>query len=71
MPDTLAGVPLTDDEARELSRAAKQVDAFRQRRDALIVQAHAEGAGLREIARAAGLTHRAVAKILERQQADG
>ena len=71
MTETLAGVPITPETARELSRAAKQVDAFRQRRDALIVQAHAEGAGLREIARAAGLTHRAVAKILERQQADG
>lgn len=64
--ETLAGVPLTPDTARELSRAAKQVESFRQRRDTLIVRAQAEGAGLREIARAVGLTHRAVAKIIER-----
>jgi len=64
--DTISGVPIRPDTARELSRAAKQVDAFRARRDQLIVQAHAEGAGLREIARVAGLSHRAVAKIIER-----
>jgi len=63
---TLTSVPITPDTARELSRAAKQMHSFRARRDQLIVQAHAEGAGLREIARVAGLTHRAVAKIIER-----
>lgn len=68
MPETLAGVPITPETARELSRAAKQITAFTQRRNALIVQAQAEGAGLREIARAAGLTHRAVAQIIERQR---
>lgn len=68
---TLSVVPITPDTARELSRAAKQVESFRQRRDALVVQAHAEGGGLREIGRLTGMTHRAIAKILERTDAGG
>lgn len=66
MTPTLTGVPIKPETARELARVAKQVETARQRRDALIVQAHAEGGGLREIARIAGLTHRAVTKIIER-----
>lgn len=66
--ETLAGVPMNPDTAREISRASKQIRAFTQRRNEWIVQAHREGAGLREIARKAELTHRAVAKIIERTQ---
>lgn len=56
MPDpTLPDVALSDDEAREISRAAKQVTSWTERRNALIRDAHARGAGIREIARAAGL----------------
>lgn len=53
--------------ARELSRAAKQVQSSLLRRDELIVQAHGEGAGVREIARIAGLTHPTVLNILRRE----
>lgn len=52
---TLSGVPLTDDEARELSRAAKQVASWTERRNKLIREAVAGGAGIREVARATGL----------------
>lgn len=68
MTPTLVGVPINPDTAREISRAARQERAFLARRNEWIVQAHREGAGLREIARAAELTHRAVAKIIERTQ---
>lgn len=64
MPDTLAAMPISDDNARELSRAARMADTWRQNRDRLIRENHARGGGLREIARLVGLTHRAVSKIV-------
>jgi AcrR family transcriptional regulator len=48
-------VPLTDDETREISRAAKQVTSWTERRNTLIRAAFERGAGIREIARASGL----------------
>jgi DNA-binding NarL/FixJ family response regulator len=49
-------VTLDDDTARELSRAAKQVQSFTERRNALIHEAVAAGHGIREVARATGLS---------------
>lgn len=68
---TLTAVPVDPALARELARVAKQVETVKQRRDDLIVQAHAGGGGMREIGRLAGLTHRAVIKIIERKSANG
>lgn len=65
---TLPSVPITPETARELTRAAKRLDAARDHRDQLVVQAVREGAGLREVARAVGLTHPAITKILRRAE---
>lgn len=65
---TLRDVPLSDDEARELSRAAKQVTAFTERRNALIREALAAGHGVREVARAVGLNHTTVLNIQKPKQ---
>lgn len=62
--ETLTSVPLSDDEARELSRAAKQVTSLTERRNALIKAAHEAGGGVREIARATGLNVATVHNIL-------
>ena len=61
---TLGPVPLDPPAARELSRAARMADTWRTNRDRLIREAHANGAGLREIARLVGMTHPAVSKIV-------
>lgn len=61
---TLPVVPLTDDQARELSRSAKQVTSWTERRNALIKAAHEAGGGVREIARATGLNVATVHNIL-------
>lgn len=66
MTPTLVGVPINPDTARELSRAAKQLHSFTRRRDEYVLKARAEGGSLRDIAKLAGITHRAVAKIIER-----
>lgn len=69
MTDTMALVPIDPDTARELHRAARQMDSFRARRDRLIVEAiEQQGAGIREVARLVGLTHPAVLKILRRRR---
>lgn len=65
---TLRDVPLSDDEARELSRAAKQVVAFTERRNQLIREALAAGHGVREVARAVGLNHTTVLNIQKPKQ---
>lgn len=58
---------LDADAARELSRAAKQAQTWLERRDRLIVEALAEGAGVREVARCAGLAHPTVLNIQRRE----
>lgn len=60
-----------EDTARELSRAAKQAETWRERRDRLIVEALAAGAGVREVARCAGLTHPTVLNIQRRESKGG
>ena len=61
---TLSNVPIDPDDARELSRAAQMARTWLANRDQRIRQAHAKGAGLREIARLVGMTHPAVIKIV-------
>ena len=63
---TLATVPLMPlDEitARELSRAAKNVTTWTEKRNALIRDALAAGHGVREVARATGLAPATVLNI--------
>lgn len=50
--------------AAEVRRWATKAREATQRRDEAIRQASAEGASLRTIAEAAGLSHTAIAKIL-------
>lgn len=63
MPDTTA-MPLDIPTVRELSRAAKQVTSWTERRNKLIREAHEAGGGVREIARATGLNVATVHNIL-------
>lgn len=55
--------PLDKAAERELSRAAKQVASWTERRNALIREALANGAGVREVARATGLAPATVLNI--------
>jgi lambda repressor-like predicted transcriptional regulator len=56
--------------ARErVRRAASDIERATARRDAAIAEMRDEGASLRDIASAAGLTHPGVAKILTRLDA--
>ena len=50
----------------EVEQAARKVAEWIARRDAAIVRARADGASLRVIANAAGLTHQTVANICNR-----
>lgn len=60
---TLPAMPLDDDTARDLSRAAKQATTWTERRNTLIREALAAGHGVREVARAVGLNHTTVLNI--------
>lgn len=66
MSVTLAPVPLDADMERALHNSAKKSVEWRTKRDELIREAHREGAGVREIARAVGLTHPAIIGIVLR-----
>lgn len=52
--------------AQELVQVVATLTKTTGRRDHLIRKMHAEGASLREIAAAAGMTHSGVAKVLGR-----
>jgi hypothetical protein len=54
----------------ELTDLAARLERDRAERDEAIVAAVRAGAGQREVARAAGLTHPGVAKIVARSQYD-
>lgn len=71
MAETIAGVPLDADRLRELSRAAKQADSWTERRNALIREASEAGGGVREIARATGLSPASVHNILHGRRRGG
>lgn len=64
---TLPDVALDPKVARRLDTLAKRLDRTIEERDQLIVEAHGAGAGLREIARAVGMTHVGVRDIVRRQ----
>jgi transposase-like protein len=64
-------MPLDDDTARELSRAAKQAATWTERRNALIRAAVEQGAGVREVARVVGLNHTTVLNILRPRRRGG
>ena len=68
---TLPSVALTEDQTRELSRAAKQVTSWTERRNALIKAAAEVGGGVREIARATGLNVATVHNILHGRRRGG
>lgn len=57
---------MTTSAAAALASQAKKAREATVRRDQLIQQMRAEGASLRTIAEAAGLTHTAIARILKR-----
>ncbi len=57
---------LTPERHRHLRRAGQRVAQVIEERDRAIREAVAEGAGLREVARAVGLSHAGVKKIVER-----
>lgn len=59
---------LTTEMERLLGRSAHKLDRALAERDRLIREAAAQGGGLREIARAVGLSHAGVKKIVEREQ---
>lgn len=60
---TVPAMSLDDDTARELSRAAKNVTTWTEKRNELIRKALAEGGGVREVARATGLAPATVLNI--------
>lgn len=62
---TLACVPLSDEQARELSRAAKNVTTWTDKRNEAIRAAREAGGGIREIARATGLNVATVHNIIK------
>jgi DNA-directed RNA polymerase specialized sigma24 family protein len=57
---------MTGDELRQLRNVAKKIDALKAERHRLILEAHAEGASLREIGAALGVNHVTVKNIIER-----
>jgi hypothetical protein len=52
--------------AGELAQCQTQIEKWVAKRDKLVVAARSEGNSLRAIAEAVGLSHTAIAKILER-----
>lgn len=68
---TVEPMTLDDDIARELSRAAKQVTSWTERRNNLIREAVAAGGGVREIARIVGMNHTSVLNILSPKKRGG
>jgi DNA-binding NarL/FixJ family response regulator len=61
-------VTLSKQRARALARHSRQLEAARDARDQEIIAAAAEGATLREIAEAVGLSFAGVKHILDRNR---
>lgn len=66
---TILKVPLDERSRRALDRYAASIAVRTEERDKLICQAYADGAGMREIARAVRMTHPGVRNILIRRGA--
>lgn len=56
--------------AKRLVAVGNRTRNSRAERDRLIVEAHAAGAGVREIARLVGLTHPGVIRIINRKESE-
>jgi hypothetical protein len=67
---TLGVVPVPDELAKRLSRAARLSTKWRAERDRLIIAAHDAGGGVREIARLAGVSHPTVIEIVRGARQD-
>ncbi len=61
---TVPPVPVDPALSKRLARASQKAKDYTVERNRLIVEAHAAGGGVREIARLVGLTHPAVLRIL-------
>lgn len=70
-PDTIAVMPLDEQTSRDLSRAAANVRTWTRKRNDLIRQAAASGAGVREIARATDLNVGTVHTMLHGRKRGG
>lgn len=62
--DTVTDVPLDPADAKRLARLGKRITADTAERNELILRLHAEGNGLREIARAVGLNPGTIHNII-------
>lgn len=67
-PTTVTPVALPERTFRDLRNAGSKTREWTARRDELIRQAHNDGGGVREIARAVGLTHPSVLRILHKDR---
>jgi hypothetical protein len=65
---TVPPVPVDPALSKRLSRTSQKAKDYTAERNRLIVEAHAAGGGVREIARLVGLTHPAVLRILAKAQ---
>lgn len=57
---TLPPMALTEDMAKALTKAGREVEKWTAERDRLITEAVSAGGSLREVGQAAGLSHTAV-----------
>jgi len=64
-------VTVDPDIMRQLRQVVRRLDGAQAERDRLIREAHAQGASLRQIAAAAGLTHQGVSWIVNRDVEPG
>ena len=60
--------PLDDATAKSLTNASAKAREWTEKRNALIREAVAAGAGVREVARAVGLSHPSVLNIIKPRQ---
>ncbi len=68
MTATVPPVPVDPALSKRLTRASQKAKDYTAERNRLIVEAHAAGGGVREIARLVGLTHPAVLRILAKAE---
>ncbi len=62
----ISSMTLSATHKARLTRTGKALAKAKQERDAAVVAAHRDGASLREIGEAVGLTHAAVKRVLDR-----
>lgn len=69
-PATVCAVALDSDLVRRLATAGRKTEEWRTQRDRLIYQAAKQGASLREIAAAVGLSNPGVLRVVRRIEAE-